>query len=126
MKNSLLCTSPCSLAPKISSIRSAVAAAEETVQLRLVTRFANEQQQVTLLGLALHNGDAERIAQVRGNTEFKELTFAIALDVEGVILGANPGAISLGPTGRNLTHFDPSTHLGKPGFNRLRIHIVLI
>jgi hypothetical protein len=76
-----------------------------------------------LPGLALHYGDIERIAQVRGNAEFKELTFAVTLNIEGVVCGTNPRAISLAPTRRNLTHFDPGAHLGKPGFNRLRIHM---
>src|SRR5512139_4071383 len=97
--------------------------AEETVQLRLVTRLANEQQQVPLLGLALHDGDIERLAQVRGNAEFEELAFAVTLDIEGIIVRTDPRAISLGPAGRNLTHFDPSAHLGKPRFNRFRIHM---
>jgi hypothetical protein len=64
----------------------------------------------------------ERLAQVRGNAEFEELAFAVTLDIEGIILRTDPGTISLGPAGRNLMHFDPSAHLGKPGFNRLRIH----
>ena len=100
-----------------------IVTAEETVQLRFVTRFADEQQQVPLLGLALHDGDIERLAQVRGNAEFEELAFAVTLDIEGIILRTDPRAISLGPAGRNLTQFDPSAHLGKPGFNRLRIHM---
>jgi len=100
-----------------------IVTAEETVQLRFVTRFANEQQQVPLLGLALHDGDIERLAQVRGNAKFKELAFAITPDIQRIILWSDPRAISLGPAGRNLMHFDPSTHLGKPGFNRLRIHM---
>ena len=42
-----------------------VMSAEETVQLRLITVFANQQQQVTLLGIALHDGDGELIVEVR-------------------------------------------------------------
>jgi hypothetical protein len=63
---------------------------EETVQLRLITVFANHQQQVTLLGIALHDGDGELIAEVRGNAEFKELTSAIPLDVQRVVRGTDP------------------------------------
>src|SRR5215510_445907 len=97
--------------------------AEETIHLRLVTVLANEQQQMTLLALVLHDGDIERLAQVRWNAQFEELALAIASNIEGIILRTNPRAISLRPARRNLEHFDPGAHLSKPGFNRLRIHM---
>jgi len=97
--------------------------AEETIQLRFITGFANEKQQVPLFRFALHYGDIERIAQVRGNSEFEELAVAIALDIEGIVLWVDPRVISLRPAGWNLTHSYPSAQFGKPGFNRLSIHM---
>jgi hypothetical protein len=77
-----------------------------------------------LLWLTLHYRDIERIAQVRGHAEFEELSAAVATNIQGIVRRADPRTVSLTPTRRNLTHFEPGAHLGKPGFNRLRIHMV--
>src|ERR1039457_7026345 len=97
--------------------------AEETIQLRLVTGLANEEQQMPLFRFALHDGDIEPITQMRGHAEFEELPAAVTLDIQGIVRVINPRAVSLAPTRRNFTHLEPGAHLGKPGFNRLSIHI---
>lgn len=87
-----------------------VVTAQEAIELRLVTGLAHGQEQMTLLRLALHYGHGQRIAQVRRNAEFEELTAAIALDVHGEVLSIDPGAITLMPARRDFTHLEPRAH----------------
>src|SRR5881296_1553826 len=92
-----------------------VVAAQEAVELRFVTGLADEQQQVALLRLALHDGDIQQLAQVRRHAEFEELPVAIAPDVHGEIHRVDPLAITLSPARSNLTHLQPRAHRGEPG-----------
>ena len=96
---------------------------KETIKLRLISNLANEKQQMPPVRFALHNVNVERIAEVRGYAEFKELAVSIAADIEGVIRRIYPLTITLAPSRRNLTHVEPGADLGKPGFNVFRIHM---
>jgi hypothetical protein len=60
---------------------------------------------------------------MRGHAEFKELPVHIAPDIQRVIRGIDPRAVSLSPTRRYFAHLEPSAYPGKPGFNRLSIHM---
>jgi len=58
-----------------------VVAAEEAVELRLVTGFADEQKQMTLLRFGLHHGNVQRLTEMRRHAEFEELAGIVAKDV---------------------------------------------
>ena len=62
--------------------------------MRFFIRFADEQEQVALLRLALEDRGLNRLAQVRRHAEFEELPVAIAPDVHGVVHRVNPLAVS--------------------------------
>src|SRR5436190_21427238 len=64
-----------------------IVSAKEAIELRFVAGLAHEQQQMTLLRFALHDGDFQRITKMLWNTQFEKLTSAIALDVHRVITG---------------------------------------
>jgi len=55
-------------------------AAQEAIKLRLLIRFADEQEQVAVLRLALEDRGLNRLAQVRRHAEFEERAVAIAPD----------------------------------------------
>jgi hypothetical protein len=90
--------------------------AQEAIKLRLIIRFADEQEQVALLRLALEDRGLNRFAQVRRHAEFEELPVAIAPDVHCVITS---GSV---PTHRDFTHFQARAHRGELGLNVFRIH----
>jgi hypothetical protein len=91
--------------------------AQEAIKLRLLIRFADEQEQVALLRLALEDRGLNRLTQVRRrHAEFEERPVAIAPDVHRVITS---GSV---PTHRDFTHFQARAHRGEPGFNVFRIH----
>ena len=93
--------------------------AEEAIELRSVSRLADEKQQMTLLRLALQNGDIQFIAKTNRHAQFEELTVAVALDIHGVICRRGiPGAGSI----RDLAHFKARADLGEPGLNLICIH----
>jgi len=93
-----------------------VVPAQEAIKLRLLIRFADEQEQAALFRLALENRGLDRLAQVRRHAELEELPVTIAPNVHRVITS---GAV---PTHRNLTHLQARAHRGEPGFNVFRIH----
>ena len=90
--------------------------AQEAIKLRLLIRFADEQEQVALLRLALEDRGLNCLAQVRRHAEFEERPVAIAPDVHRVITS---GSV---PTHRDFTHLQARAHRGEPGFNVFRIH----
>src|SRR5882724_8977443 len=90
-----------------------IVSTKETIKLRLISNLANEKQQMPPVRFALHNVNVERIAEVRGYAEFKELAVSIAADIEGVIRRIYPLTITLAPSRRNLTHVEPGADLGK-------------
>jgi hypothetical protein len=94
-----------------------VMAAQETIQPRIVRCLADEQQQMPLLGLALHYRQLQVVARSFWDTHFEELTVTITLDVHGIVSVVPPGWAE-------LAHFHASFHFLELGLNLLCIHTV--
>src|SRR5438552_4063454 len=99
-----------------------VVAAQEAIKLRLLIRFADEQEQVALLRLAREDRGLNRLAQVRRLAEFEVRPVAIASDVSGVVHWLNPLTVSHLPARSDFTHLQARAPRGEPGFNVFRIH----
>jgi hypothetical protein len=97
-----------------------VVSAQEAVELRLGRRLAHEQEQMTLLRLALHHGDIERVAQVFRHAQLEELAEVILAEIHGVIFGPMRPV----ETRRGGAHFQARTHGSELGLNLLSIHTI--
>src|SRR5205814_9035762 len=91
-----------------------VVPAQEAIKLRLLIRFADEQEQVALFRLALENRGLDRLAQFHRPPKFEERAVTTAPAPHVAVQSVNPLARPHPPCPSDSTHIDSRTTPAAP------------